>query len=1062
MNKNKWLSLLVAMIMLFTCIPFGTFAEGDDAEPVTVEETTVVAEAPVSESAPAADEPAGDEPAADEPAGDEPAAEEPAGDEPAADEPAGDEPAAEEPAADEPAGDEPAAEEPAADAFVAGLAKLSAGDVFADEKLKETFGKVNSEAIVFAVARVDGEGELTKDDIIRIALNINGEIKTLYVKNGRLVYLNEEATVAYQKDNHNDGIEYRNVKLDAVNFVPVNVEPEETEEVAEIGEVEEIVEVEDALAGTAPSITTQPTSQVASAGDKVTLSVVATGSNLTYQWQYKKKAATAWTNASGKTASWNLTVVAAHFGFDFQCVITDGNGNTVKTDKVNIISKNDPPVITKQPTDQVGAVGEKVTLTVGAIGNGLTYQWQYKKKAATAWTNASGKTASWNLTVVAAHFGFDFQCVITDANGNEVKTNKVNVSEPVIVLEITKQPESLTAAAGEKVTLAVEATGKDLTYQWQYKKKTATTWTNSTAAAAKTANWQLTVVNVHFGFDFRCVITDANGETVTTEIVNITDKNTPPVITEQPTSQTAEVGETVTLSVAATGNGLTYQWQYKKKTASTWTNASGKTAEWHLKVTSVHFGFDFQCVITDANGNKVVTEKVNVSEPVIPLEITKQPTNQVAAAGEKVTLSVVATGKDLTYQWQYKKKTATTWTNASGKTATWQFTAVSAHFGFDFQCVITDANGDTVTTDKVIVANKNAAPVITEEPTSQVGAAGSKVTLAVKAIGNTLSYQWQYKKKTATTWTNASGKTATWQFTVVSAHFGFDFQCVITDSNGHTVVSKTVNVINMNGPAVITEQPTNQVAAAGEKITMSVVAVGNGLNYQWQYKKKTATTWTNASGKAANWQLTVMEIHFGFDFRCKITDADGNTVTSETVNVNDKYANPVITVQPKSQTAVVGGKVTFSVEAAGKEITYQWQYKNKSATTWTNASGKTANWQLTVMAVHFGFDFRCMITDKNGNKVASEVVNVDLKQVILDDVTYEPITSTTCRIISYDGTAASVSIPEIVEGMTVTEIAADAFAGNTTLTSITLPNTITVIGARAFKGCTNLSQMDTH
>jgi len=57
------------------------------------------------------------------------------------------------------------------------------------------------------------------------------------------------------------------------------------------------------------TITTQPTSKTAVAGEQVKLSVAATTTSgtLTYQWQYKKKTEddTAWKNASGKAAEWN-------------------------------------------------------------------------------------------------------------------------------------------------------------------------------------------------------------------------------------------------------------------------------------------------------------------------------------------------------------------------------------------------------------------------------------------------------------------------------------------------------------------------------------------------------------------------------------------------------------------------------------------------------------------------------------------------------------------------------------------------------------------------------------
>ena len=89
-----------------------------------------------------------------------------------------------------------------------------------------------------------------------------------------------------------------------------------------------------------------------------------------------------------------------------------------------------------------------------------------------------------------------------------------------------------------------------------------------------------------------------------------------PVITTQPTSQTAAVGSTATLKVTAAGTGtLSYQWQYKQKSASTWSNASGKTATWNLTVASVHYGFDFRCVVTDGNGNSTNSVTVAINRP---------------------------------------------------------------------------------------------------------------------------------------------------------------------------------------------------------------------------------------------------------------------------------------------------------------------------------------------------------------------------------------------------------------------------------------------------------------
>jgi len=61
---------------------------------------------------------------------------------------------------------------------------------------------------------------------------------------------------------------------------------------------------------------------------------------------------------------------------------------------------------------------------------------------------------------------------------------------------------------------------------------------------------------------------------------------------------------------------------------------------------------------------------------------------------------------------------------------------------------------------------------------------------------------------------------------------------------------------------------------------------------------------------------------------------------------------------------------------------------------------------------------------------------------------------------SYTGASAVVTVPQTVDGYTVTEIHQYAFYENETITSVTLPDTIKVIGASAFGHCKNLETIN--
>lgn len=80
-------------------------------------------------------------------------------------------------------------------------------------------------------------------------------------------------------------------------------------------------------------------------------------------------------------------------------------------------------------------------------------------------------------------------------------------------------------------------------------------------------------------------------------------------------------------------------------------------------------------------------------------KITTQPTNKTATAGEKVTFKVVATGDDLTYQWQYKKPGGS-WKDCSGTSATFTTTAYASYNGYQYRCEISD--GTTIVTSNAV------------------------------------------------------------------------------------------------------------------------------------------------------------------------------------------------------------------------------------------------------------------------------------------------------------------------------------------------------------------------
>ena len=67
--------------------------------------------------------------------------------------------------------------------------------------------------------------------------------------------------------------------------------------------------------------------------------------------------------------------------------------------------------------------------------------------------------------------------------------------------------------------------------------------------------------------------------------------------------------------------------------------------------------------------------------------------------------TIVASGSDLKYQWQYKENTSSNWRNFQNATGSSLTKKVTSEWnGWKVRCVITDSNGTTLTSDEVQIS----------------------------------------------------------------------------------------------------------------------------------------------------------------------------------------------------------------------------------------------------------------------------------------------------------------------------------------------------------------------
>ena len=457
------------------------------------------------------------------------------------------------------------------------------------------------------------------------------------------------------------------------------------------------------------------------------------------------------------------------------------------------------------------------------------------------------------------------------------------------------------------------------------------------------------------------------------------------------------------------------------------------------------------------------------------LEIITQPTSQTVAIGDTVSFTVEAAGDGLKYQWYWRSLNHSTWyknTLPGNKTNTLTFEATAGRMGNYYYCQITDANGNTVDTEVVRLFNANYVDLkILTQPTDQVIYVGSTARFTVEAEGEGLTYQWYWRSAKSKTWyknTLTGNTTNTLTFEATDERMGNYYRCKITDSMGNTVTTAEVRLLLDESNTIdIISQPVNQKVNIGDKVTFKVVAEGEGLTYQWYWRSVSHTTWyknTLSGNKTNTLSFEATEGRMGNFYRCLITDKDGKVRATVTVQlINATSVELAIVQQPTNQAVALDEMATFQIVAEGEGLTYQWYWRSATSKTWyknTLTGNKTDILTFAATAGRMGNFYRCEVKDMYGNKVTSAEVQLTEfnPYVVLDGVTYR-VEDGKAEIVSYSGTAASLTIPAEVNGAAVIRVGEGAFESNTTLTSIDLPDSIQTIGKRAFANCTNLSEI---
>ncbi|MGZ4974108.1 MAG: immunoglobulin domain-containing protein, partial [Limisphaerales bacterium] len=513
----------------------------------------------------------------------------------------------------------------------------------------------------------------------------------------------------------------------------------------------------------APAIVAQSGNVSCTYGSTTNLKVTANGAApLSYQWYSNSVAMVDGGNVTGSTTA-SITfnsAVDANQG-NYQVVVANSIGTA--TSALMTLTVFDPPVIASQPTSLTRAPGSGAVFSISVNGAPpFNYQWSKNGTPLNDGGNILGAaTATLTISATTASDAAGYRCIVANSSGSV--TSLVATLTVLLPPSITTQPRAQTLNVGTTGVLSVAVSGTaPFTYSWS---KDGLALANAgNISGANSANLTVASIADSDAGNYSCVVSNNVGSaTSTAATVTVSDAT---VIITQPTNQTLNACDTLTLSVAVGGSPpQTYQWMHNGTLIGGATNSTYSV----IAVTRADAG-TYSVQVTGDTAINSSNAVVTVTDPIF----LTQPADNCVTANTTNIFTAQACGTALVYQWYFASFGSATATSINGETnASLTIGPVTSKNIGQYFCVVTNDSGSI--TSRVASLGVEVAPTITSQPANQTKIVGRPVMLTVSATANSqMTFQW------AKNGTNISGATASvYTIDSVQINDAGNYQCYV-------------------------------------------------------------------------------------------------------------------------------------------------------------------------------------------------------------------------------------------------------------------------------------------
>lgn len=602
--------------------------------------------------------------------------------------------------------------------------------------------------------------------------------------------------------------------------------------------------------------------------------------------------------------------------------------------------------LNSQPAAVTACGGTDAVFSISAAGTAPEYQWQVSTDGGNTFTDIPGASGpSLTLPAVSATLNGNLYRVrvSNDCPSNATSAAALlNVNAPATLLT---PPQGNAVCVGAAATFSATADGNAITYQWQVSTDGGITFTDIPSANANTYTIS-SVGAAQNGNRYRLVVTGCNGPVTSPEaLLTVSNQAS---ITQQPANTPACNGGTATLNVTALGSQLTYQWQVSTDGGVTYTDVPGATQP-TLTLNSISTGMNnhlYQVVIGSNCGAAVTSAAslITVSDPAV---ITAQPSATTICEGTSTTLSVGATGSNISYQWQVSTDGGSTYSDIAGaQQATLALNAVALSQNNNlYRVLISSCSPDGLPSDPALL-QVNAQASFSTQPADQTLCTGSTASFSATATGNGVTYQWQISTDGGITFSDIAGAvTETLTLNNITLTQNNErYRVRISNPCTNELLSNSARLTVNDQPAV-TAQPQNASACPGGQASFSVTASGQGLSYQWQVSTDGGNSFSDIPG-AVNPILTLSGLSSADNnriYRCLIGSSCSAAGIPSEPAVLTLLSEATIVSAPADASGCAGANVTLTAEISGTNVTYQWQVSTDGGVTWTDISGANSS-----------------------------------------------------------------------------------------------------------------------